>query len=150
MKGADQCPKCASRRWVDVDEPSPKGFYARIVRVCANCKTLWEPFAVEDLKNPTERLSVFKSPCNNCAFRKGSPEQQDEEEWAKTMASLQGGAMFFCHKGTAIEPGSEHGFAYPGGGTDTKTLIRKGRLCRGYLNSIVGPRMRAAYGDEGE
>jgi hypothetical protein len=29
------------------------------------------------------------------------------------IASLRAGASFHCHKGVSIEPGSEHGFAYP-------------------------------------
>lgn len=142
MKGADQCPKCASRSFVDVNEPSPKGFYASTVRVCSNCQTLWEPFEMLDLFDPTDRCASFSSPCNNCAFRKGSPEQADRAEWAKTMTSLEAGAMFFCHKGVPIDPANKNGFAYPADGEDTKKLLRKGRLCRGYLNAIVGPRMK--------
>lgn len=43
MKGADQCPKCASRRWGDADQ-TVTPFYSRTLRVCANCGTAWEPF----------------------------------------------------------------------------------------------------------
>jgi len=138
VKGADQCPCCASRRWTDVEAPSPKGFYARVIRVCANCKTLWEPFDPVETIDPDDRYASFKDPCNNCAFRKGSPEQEDKEEWAKTMASLKGGNRFYCHKGVPIDINNDHGFAYPGGGQET----RKMRLCRGYLNAIVGPMFR--------
>lgn len=130
MKGADQCPKCASRAAIDVDAPSPKGFYARAIRVCRNCQTLWEPFDPADTIDATERLSSFTEPCNNCAFRPGSPEQGDKDEWKKTIAALKAGGQFFCHKGVPIDIGNANGFAYPEDGKNP----RKMRLCRGYLN----------------
>lgn len=130
MKGADQCPRCASRRWATVVAPSD--FYADVLRACANCKTLWEPFEVEELLDPErEPLGAFKQPCNNCAFRKGSPEQKTD-----LLTKIRtGGGAFYCHKGVPIEPESEHGFEYPGGGTDGRKL----RLCRGYLNQLKWP-----------
>lgn len=129
MKGADQCPRCASRATVDIDHPSPKGFYTSVIRVCRNCETLWEPFDPADTIDPTERLASFIEPCNNCAFRPGSPEQEDTEEWKKTMASLKAGGSFYCHKGVPIDIKNPNGFAYP---DDGKTP-RKLRICRGYL-----------------
>ncbi|WP_017182240.1 hypothetical protein [Sphingobium xenophagum] len=129
MKGADQCPRCASRRTVDIDAPSPKGFYSRIIRGCVNCKTLWEPFDPAEAIDPEDRLASFKEPCNNCAFRPGSPEQADTEEWKNTVASLKAGGRFYCHKGVPIDPANANGFAYPEDGKNP----RKMRLCRGYL-----------------
>lgn len=130
MKGADQCPRCASRRTVDVDAgPSPGGFYNQQVRACVNCKTIWEPFDPADTIDPSERLASFIEPCNNCAFRPGSPEQADTEEWKKTMASLKAGAAFHCHKGVPIDPTNANGFAYPEDGKNPRKL----RLCRGFL-----------------
>lgn len=130
MKGADQCPKCASRATIDIDAPSPKGFYSREVRVCRNCQTIWEPFDPADMFDPAERLASFSEPCNNCAFRPGSPEQDDKEEWKKTIAALKAGGQFFCHKGVPIDISNANGFAYPEDGKNP----RKMRLCRGYLN----------------
>ncbi|ALH82936.1 hypothetical protein [Sphingopyxis macrogoltabida] len=130
MKGADQCPKCASRATIDVDAPSPKGFYSRDVRVCRNCQTIWEPFNPADMFDPADRLASFSEPCNNCAFRTGSPEQKDKEEWKKTIAALKAGGQFFCHKGVPIDIKNANGFAYPEDGKNP----RKMRLCRGYLN----------------
>jgi transcription elongation factor Elf1 len=133
MKGADQCPRCASRRWADVQQPVTD-FYAGVLRVCGNCGTAWEPFDVSDLLDQSDRLSSFRHPCGNCAFRKGSPEQRDPEEWESKMISMSFGAGFYCHKGVPVTPSTDHGFDYP---ADRRKL----RLCRGYLNSIVGPRL---------
>jgi hypothetical protein len=130
MKGADQCPRCASRKVVDVFHPSPKGFFADTIRGCVNCQTVWEPFDPADTVDPEERNSAFLEPCNNCAFRPGSPEQQDVEDWKKTMASLKAGGRFYCHKGVPIDPKNKNGFAYPEDGKNPRKL----RLCRGYLN----------------
>lgn len=131
MKGADQCPKCASRRWSDVEQ-EVTDFYAAKLRVCGNCPTAWEPFDQADLLDDDDRYSSFKKPCNNCAFRKGSPEQRDKEGWESKMIELSFGASFHCHKGVPVTPNTNHGFDYP---TDRRQL----RLCRGYLNSIVSP-----------
>lgn len=136
MKGSDQCPRCASRRWIDARQPVT-GFYAEIIRVCGNCGTAWEPFDKADLLDTHDRLSSFNHPCNNCAFRKGSPELADKDDWESKMISMSFGAGFYCHKGVPIDPKNENGFAYPEDGKNRRKL----RLCRGYLNSIVGPRL---------
>lgn len=130
MKGADQCPRCASRSTVDVDQASPGGFYSRIVRACVNCRTIWEPFDPAQMLDTDIPTSSFLDPCDNCAFRPGSPEQADTEKWKETIASLKAGGRFYCHKGVPIDINNENGFAYPKDGKDP----RKMRLCRGYLN----------------
>ncbi len=133
MKGADQCPRCGSRAWIEPRVPSPGRFYSDDARGCRNCGTLWEPFAVADLVDQDEQLSSFHHPCNNCAFRKGSPEQRDPEAFANLRAKLGWhGASFYCHKGVPIDPQNENGFAYPKDGKDPRKL----RLCRGYLNQL--------------
>jgi hypothetical protein len=137
VKGADQCPKCGSRKW---REPRvANDFYAIDVRVCDNCQTLWEPFDADALLDPRrEPLGAFKHPCNNCAFRKGSPEQSDPEEFAKLREKLGWfGASFYCHKGVPIDIESEDGFAYPRD-REGKPTPAKMRLCRGYLNQLGG------------
>ncbi len=131
MKGADQCPRCASRRWATIVAPSD--FYGDELRACAYCKTLWEPIDIEQLLDPeNEPLGAFKDPCDNCAFRKGSPEQRDPERFETIRPKDWNGPFFFCHKGVPIAPELPDGFAYPGGGKDGRKL----RLCRGYLNSL--------------
>lgn len=143
MKGADQCPKCASRRWGEMDQPVTD-FYARRLLVCANCGTAWEPFDEAALLDAGDRRSSFREPCNNCAFRPGSNEQKDPEKWKGLMAQLDvdkdGGThgQFFCHKGVPIdlhhETLTKSGFAYPC--KDGKADSRKLRLCRGYLMMV--------------
>lgn len=83
-----------------------------------------------------ERLSSFKTPCDNCAFRKGSPEQRDPEKWQSLRDAVgYGTGRFYCHKGVPIDPENGVGFAYPKDGKDPKKL----RLCRGYLNQLKFP-----------
>lgn len=133
MKGADQCPRCGSRRWATVVAPSD--FYSDELQVCSNCKTIWEPFDPADVPDPKyEPLGAFKQPCGNCAFRKGSPEQQSGR-LDKIRPKNWQGPFFFCHKGVPIDPEHPDGFAYPGGGKDGRKL----RLCRGYLNALPKP-----------
>lgn len=146
MKGAEQCPKCASQRWGDADQPIT-AFYAPTLRVCANCGTAWEPFDEADLLDAGERYSSFKEPCNNCAFRPGSTEQQDTEKWKDLIGQLAYDAdrgffqshRFYCHKGVPLdlehETASESGFAYPYT-ADGKPIVAKLRPCRGYLRMI--------------
>lgn len=139
MKGADQCPKCGSRKHSDIEQPVTD-FYARSLRVCANCRCAWEPFDRRDVLHPQERASAFKEPCNNCAFRPGSPEQNDPKRWAELMGHLKRNGIFFCHKGVPLAPDSEDGFDYPkrrDGRHDTSKL----RICRGYLN-MFGSRLQ--------
>lgn len=136
MKGADQCPRCGSRRWATVVAPSD--FYADALSVCQNpaCRTMWEPFDPAQLLDPEhEPLGAFREPCNNCAFRKGSPEQASGQLLEEIRPKSWNGPRFYCHKGVPISPESEHGFDYPGGGTDGRKL----RLCRGYLNALPSP-----------
>lgn len=152
MKGADQCPKCGSRKWGD-GEQSVTGFYARTLRVCANCATAWEPFAASELLDTDDRYSSFTEPCNNCAFRPGSNEQKDPAKWKELIASLSindsgyPSGRFYCHKGVALDlhhkTPTESGFCFPtktvtvelAGETITKEVPddKKLRLCRGFL-----------------
>jgi hypothetical protein len=142
VKGRGRGPVCACRKTARVDTAGVPGavteFYGRTVEVCANCEAMWEPLPpggahLDDDGTPFP----FPDPCDNCAFRPGSPEQQDVEGWKKLMAQLEAGATFHCHKGVPIVPESEHGFAYPGGGKPHPKL----RLCRGFLQ-VWSARMR--------
>ncbi|KUR80796.1 hypothetical protein [Novosphingobium sp. FSW06-99] len=140
MKGADQCPSCGSRRWLSPAEHGltpPDDFYSADVRCCVNCQTIWEPFDPAEMLDPArEPLGAFRHPCNNCAFRKGSPEQCDPESFAKLRAQLGWhGASFYCHKGVPVDPASEDGFRYPKDASGNP-IRRKLRLCRGYLNQL--------------
>jgi transcription elongation factor Elf1 len=137
MKGADQCPKCGSRKTADINQ-TVTNFYAEILRVCGNCGAAWEPFDPADLLDTDLANSSFVKPCGNCAFRKGSNEQRDSEDWQAKLLLLYMGGRFYCHKGTAITPNNGHGFDYP----EIDKIAQKGRLCRGYLNSVVRARLK--------
>lgn len=143
----EKCPKCGSRKVVWEPEAKIAG-YGPGLATCPNCKTIWEPFGPEQIWDTSDPHCSFKEPCNNCAFRPGSNEQEDRAEWIRLIGCLKNGAQFYCHKGVPIEPDAEHGFAYP-----TKTAlsdiagpsapheapdIKKLRLCRGYLNALRG------------
>jgi hypothetical protein len=79
----------------------------------------------------------FREPCDNCAFRAGSPESQDKEEWKKLMEQLRAGGQFFCHKGVplvTVGEGARASFEFPkrpDGEWDRDRM----RLCRGFLNA---------------
>lgn len=125
------CPKCRSGRVVvhDTTDLTDVKFYGRRIATCADCRTAWEPIDDALIWDRSDPCASLSEPCENCAFRPGSPEQADTEKWKEMIASLRAGAAFYCHKGVPIEPGSEHGFAYP---TDRRKL----RLCRGYLTAL--------------
>ena len=156
-KGSEgRCPKCASTK-VAVDPALTAGGYGPGLAVCANCKALWEPFKDDDIWDDDDHLCSFKEPCDNCAFRKGSPEQADRVEWAGIMESVKEHGGFFCHKGVPIETGAEHGFAYPSrevmvtvDGVTGKTSVpdrSKLRSCRGYLNAAFSAKNMAKFQD---
>lgn len=111
------------------------GFYARELAVCGGCGVAWEPIPEDQVWDRSDPHCSLREPCSNCAFRPGSPEQANPEEWKKLIASLRGGASFYCHKGVPLEPGGEEGFAYPKDAAG-KPIIAKQRLCRGYLNAL--------------
>ena len=140
VRGAGQCPKCGSRKIRQITVPAT-GFYAENLEVCANCKASWEPFDPAQLLDAhLPRTSSFKEPCDNCAFRPGSPERKNKAKWAELMTSLKGDGRFYCHKGLPIDPNSKHGFAYPEKPVSKELAprtmfedVKKLRPCRGWL-----------------
>lgn len=135
MKGADQCPRCASRKFTTVEQ-GISGFYARTLTVCGNCGTAWEAFAQADLLDMDLRYSSFREPCDNCAFRPGSNEQQDLERWKGILADCkENGGRFYCHKGVPLALKSEDGFDYPKT-RDGRHDVKRLRPCRGYLRML--------------
>lgn len=134
MKGADQCPKCGSRRHGTVAQDITP-FYSRVLTVCTNCACAWEAFEPAQLLDDDDRYSSFKDPCDNCAFRPGSNEQQDPERWKHLMEDIKyNGGRFYCHKGVPVTPSEGAGFAYPM--KDGKPDVRRLRICRGYLKML--------------
>ena len=125
------CPKGKSGRVVvhDTTDLTDVKLYGRRIATCTDCRTAWEPIDESLIWDRSDPCASLSEPCENCVFRPGSPEQADTAKWKEMIASLRAGAAFHCHKGVPIEPGSEHGFAYP---TDRRKL----RLCRGYLTAL--------------
>jgi hypothetical protein len=151
MKGADQCPECGSRKWAQGYKEMPPvpglDLLPKHVRVCRNpaCACIWEFFDEAELLDEGRRYSSFKEPCDNCAFRPGSPEQKDPAKWKELVAGLelsdscQPKGMFFCHKGVPLDleriSPTDSGYKYPvdaAGKFDQK----KNRPCRGYYRMI--------------
>jgi hypothetical protein len=42
---------------------------------------------------------AMPSPCDDCAFRAGSPERDDPAVWAALQQHVTAGEPFFCHQG---------------------------------------------------
>lgn len=140
------CPKCFSNKVATADNQVTR-FYSRTIAVCGACGAAWEPVPEDLIWDRSDPASSLRDPCDNCAFRPGSHEQSDKDEWKTMIANLREGAQFYCHKGVPITPSSEHGFAYPKknvtvelDGVPSKTIdvpdTKHLRLCRGYLNAL--------------
>lgn len=67
--------------------------------ICARCRCMWEAKPV----GWTDDVCDGAEPCDNCAFRPGSPEIQNREGWAALLDSLRAGHEFKCHKGCPID-----------------------------------------------
>ncbi len=110
--------------------------------LCKACAAVWEAFPPLYARDP-----VCSEPCDNCAFRPGSPEQQDPVKWKALMEQLKielvDGRLrmngeFFCHKGVPIDMKAGPGnFLFPvhEESVDGKVVqkMRRGRLCSGFL-----------------
>jgi hypothetical protein len=58
--------------------------------ICMDCRRLQEP---ETRDWPESKM------CDNCAFRKGSPERADPWRWMQVRETVGGDVPFHCHKG---------------------------------------------------
>ena len=140
MRGADECPRCGSSKVAKIRLPGA-GWHHGCME--SGCSTLWEPFAVEDLMFAEEEFSSFKTPCNNCAFRKDSPERNDPDKWAALMSQFETGmTVFYCHKGVPLsqEEGESHEHPKNPDGTWDKSRMR---MCRGFVNMEHGAARKA-------
>ncbi|RJF94823.1 hypothetical protein D3874_03140 [Oleomonas cavernae] len=130
---ARRCPRCLSLRTHTVTFDQGGFYKGRQITGCVDCRSLWEP--LPEGYRAFEAQWPFEKPCDNCAFRKGSPEQSDPETWAQVMANVKAFAGFYCHKGVPLSKGDDVGFAYPkkpDGTYDARAM----RTCRGYLNAM--------------
>lgn len=130
------CPKCKSIRIERTTLP-PTGLSARetLYDLCRECGTVWEAYP----DNWCEDV-VGAEPCDNCAFRPGSPEQTDREGWAALIDTLRAGGEFRCHKGSPIL-GITDGRKPNADGTvsvefDKEWVQRHGRKCAGFMRLV--------------
>jgi hypothetical protein len=140
----DECPACRSRK-IGYGMFEDQHFDRVEYGVCTDCEAVWEAFPAMMVEDP-----VCAEPCDNCAFRPGSPEQEDKEGWKALIASLDprpsdygmtSGGRFYCHKGVPIDmvkgPGN---FLFPkrqlapdiAPGATTQDTSRM-RVCSGFL-----------------
>jgi len=83
---AGRCGGCGSRNMLVTRPPDCDTLHA----VCKDCLRLQE---IETRDWPLSEM------CDNCAFRKGSPERADPYRWAEVQETLANGSAFHCHKG---------------------------------------------------
>ena len=108
---------------------------------CADCNAIWEPWPAG-----TSIDCVERGPCDNCAYRVGSRESSNPDEWANLKAIAQnaaefgavpealGGKWFSCHKGIPIRLDKENGsieFDYQSAGIDPFR-----QSCAGFLRMM--------------
>jgi hypothetical protein len=81
----DTCPRCGQPTVLTLDAEAPLTLDG-----CPLCAIAWER---ETRKNPTGER------CDNCAFRPGSKEQANPEEWRTIVeATVKRDGAFYCHK----------------------------------------------------
>lgn len=94
--------------------------------VCADCLRCQE---VETRPDPQTQL------CDNCAFRKGSPERNDPYRWAEIQEVVATGQVFHCHKGLNFTPQTGQ-FAPPDPAKGSVTV------CAGYLAALAAHKLK--------
>lgn len=142
MRGVDECPDCGTGG-EHVMHLKVRGEPA--VGICKLCGTAWETFDPADLAVEGDTYGPFKSPCDNCAWRKGSPERSNPETWDDLMIRIKiGEAVFYCHKGVPIgdgEDGQSHVHPRKPDGTWDQDKMRE---CAGWLlTRLAGLRKEA-------
>jgi len=116
---AGRCGGCGSRNMLVTRPPDSDITHA----ACKDCKRLQE---IETRDWPLSEM------CDNCAFRKGSPERADPYRWAEVQETLETGNAFHCHKGLAMTvSGTDCSFAAPDVSTGRVTI------CAGWFASYV-------------
>lgn len=143
-----RCPGCGSQRIMDMPTASLRQITDSITcdwQACRDCSAVWEPFPAVYARDP-----VCAEPCDNCAFRPGSPEQADTAGWRGLLESLKPDqshgyftGRFYCHKGVPIDLSKGPGnFLFPqksvavDGETITTEDVSKMRICSGFLRMV--------------
>lgn len=119
------CPSCGSSNVV-----YPEG--TREACACADCLQLYVP---------ENRLDPAKQLCDDCAWRPGSPERQDEYRWAMIVEAtiVKQEHPFYCHKGMACElnaGGNAIGYIRPESEADMKPCAGWRAHLLAYQNGI--------------
>lgn len=108
---------------------------------CTSCGNIWEtvPPGWHD-------LTCKRQPCDNCAFRRGSPEQQDPYRWAQILEAVENETGFYCHKGIPLKKGDliKDGKVRFDFGDRTPL---EARLCAGYMCAVAARQLAAGGGD---
>lgn len=119
------CPNCKS---IGIERKTLPGINGLMTDydMCRECATVWEAYPI----NWCEDV-VGAEPCDNCAFRPGSPEQSDPAAWKELVAKLRSGNEFKCHKGAPIE-GLDAGKPE----FDEQWIRDRGRLCAGFMHMV--------------
>jgi hypothetical protein len=130
--------------------------------VCLECHKGWERIPTGEAFRVDGELLSFKVMCDNCAFRKGSPERADRLRWGELQQTLARGGEFYCHKGVPLKasieeiaagaPDSRMAFDFP---QEVKTVDIAGeahpypsyqrehmRMCRGWLQTFISPLLK--------
>lgn len=123
------CPRCKSISIARTRLPST-GLSPRETDYdcCRDCGAVWEAYPDDWCEDV-----VGADPCDNCAFRPGSPEQSDPAEWRKLVALLRAGQEFRCHKGAPILGLTEEP---PNVRFDDEWVKRRGRRCAGFMRLV--------------
>ena len=138
------CPGCGSKR-IRYFSPAALARAARgrkgappapecEIAGCFTCRAIWEPFPKAYIED-----EVAAEPCDNCAFRPGSPEQADADEWRALIDQLRPdehgwfSGRFYCHKNVPIDQAQGAGnFLFPRRPDGTPDITRM-RVCSGFL-----------------
>lgn len=123
------CPKCGSRDTVTAPMPAELAMshIATLGAICRTCKTFWEAYPPG-----WSHDVVGAEPCDNCAFRPGSPEIADRAEWRDMLAKLKAGQEFRCHKGAPIIADADGKMEF-----DEAWVQKYGRTCAGFHRAVM-------------
>lgn len=124
-----RCPDCHGHRTAVEMAPSQiaMSHVPTLMGVCADCGAFWEAYPPG-----WKHDAVDGEPCDNCAFRPGSPESEDKAEWKSLLAKLRAGQEFKCHKGAPILLDKKTGAVE----FDAAWVQRNGRTCVGFLRAM--------------
>jgi hypothetical protein len=119
---AGRCGGCGSRNMMHTSD----GNHA----ICMDCRRLQEP---EHRDWPLAQM------CDNCAFRKDSPERADPYRWAEVQETLDRGQYFYCHKGLHVTLSADQQTA-----TFAPPDPKDGKVCAGWFAAYVAQMKRSA------